>query len=73
MELHETLLLWRVRVPVHGSLHVVQCSMDHLGDDFYELRVSCGHEVLRNEPFEDPDNLLRRAEELRVETKAQVH
>lgn len=73
MELHETLLLWRMRAPVRGSLHVVQCSMDHLGNDFYELRVSCGREVLRNESFEDPENLLRRAEELRAETKAEVH
>lgn len=71
--MHETLLLWRMRVPLHGDVHVVQCSMDHLGEGFYELRLSCGRELLRNEPFEDVERLLCRAEELRTETRAESH
>jgi hypothetical protein len=73
METHETLLLWRMRAPVHGGIHVVRCSMDHLGEGYFELRLSCGRELLCNEPFENTELLLRRAEELRTETKAGVH
>jgi hypothetical protein len=62
-----------MRVPDHGGLHVVQCSMDHLGEEFYELKLSRGHELLRSEPFEDLERLLRRAEELRDQTKAEAH
>ncbi len=73
METHETLVLWRKRAPVHGGVHVVQCSMDHLGEGFYELRLSCGRELLVNEPFQEVERLLRRSEELRSEAPAEVH
>jgi hypothetical protein len=70
VEIHESVLLWRERVPVHGVLREVQCSMDHLGEGFYELRLRCGKEILRNEPFQETSGLLKRAEELRSEAKA---
>ena len=69
-EIHETFLLWRKRASVKGVVREVRCSVDHLGEDFYELRLLSGHEVLLTEPFRDMDALLVRAEELRKGTRA---
>jgi hypothetical protein len=69
-ETHETLVLWRLRAPVHGVPREVQCTMDHLGENFYELHLRCGREELLNEPFEETGTLLTRARELWTETKA---
>jgi hypothetical protein len=69
-EIHETFLLWRKRTSVKGVVKEVRCALDHLGEDFYELRLLSGHEVLLNESFRDMDALLVRAEELRKGTRA---
>lgn len=64
-EVHETFLLWRKRASVKGVVREVRCSVDHLGEDFYELRLLGGQELLLNESFRDLDQLLVRAQELR--------
>jgi hypothetical protein len=69
-EVHEAFLLWRKRASVKGAVREVRCSLDHLGEDFYELRLLSGHEVLLCESFRDMDALLVRAEELRKGTRA---
>ncbi len=69
-EVHETFLLWRKRASVKGVVKEVRCSVDHLGEDFYELRVLGGQELLLNESFRDLDKLLVRAEELRTKKRA---
>ena len=69
-EVHETFLLWRKRASVKGVVKEVRCSVDHLGEDFYELRLLSANEVLLNESFRDMDELLVRAEELRKKTTA---
>ena len=37
-EVHEAFLLWRKRASVKGVVREERCSVDHLGEDFYELR-----------------------------------
>ena len=69
-EVHESFLLWRKRASVKGVVKEVRCSLDHLGEDFYELRLLSGHDVLLNESFRDMDALLVRAEELRKGSRA---
>ena len=69
-EVHETFLLWRKRASVKGVVKEVRCSVDHLGEDFYELRLLGGQELLLNESFRDLDQLLVRAEELRSKKRA---
>ena len=69
-EVHETFLLWRKRASVKGVVKEVRCSVDHLGEDFYELRLLGGQELLLNESFRDLDQLLVRAEELRNKKRA---
>ncbi len=69
-EVHETFLLWRKRASVKGVVKEVRCSVDHLGEDFYELRILGGQELLLNESFRDLDKLLVRAEELRTKKRA---
>ena len=64
-EVHESFLLWRKRASMNGVVREVRCSVDHLGEDFYELRLLGGQELLLNESFRDLDELLVRAEELR--------
>ena len=68
-EIHETLLLWRERASVRGVVRDVRCSLDHLGEDFFELRLQSGPDLLLNESFRDMDELLARAEELRKGTR----
>jgi len=72
MEVHETVLLWRLRTGVHGVPREVRCTMDHLGEGFFELHLECGRERFLNESFRETESLLERAEELRAETKAGV-
>ncbi len=69
-EVHEAFLLWRKRASVGGVVREVRCSLDHLGEDFYELRLLSGSEVLLAESFRDMDELLVRAGELRKKTTA---
>jgi hypothetical protein len=69
-EIHETVLLWRKRASVRGVARDVTCSVDHLGEDVYELRLLSGNEVLLNESFRDMDELLARAEGLRKRAPA---
>ncbi len=69
-EVHETFVLWRMRASVGGVVRQVQCSVDHLGDGFFELHLKSGHELLLNEPFQDTGELLSRADELRSRTRA---
>ena len=69
-EIHESFLLWRKRASMNGVVREVRCSVDHLGEDFYELRLLSANEVLLNESFRDMDELLVRAEELRKKTTA---
>lgn len=69
-EIHETFLLWRKRASVKGVVREVRCSVDHLGEDFYELRLLGGQELLLTESFRDLDQLLVRAEELRKGKRA---
>jgi hypothetical protein len=67
-EIHETILLWRKRASVGGEVREVRCLVDHLGEGLYELRLQCGHELLLNEPFQETERLLARAEELQKRT-----
>ncbi len=67
-EIHESFLLWRRRASVKGVVKEVRCSVDHLGEDFYELRILRGQELLLNESFRYMDELLVRAEVLRKKT-----
>jgi hypothetical protein len=69
-EVHETFLLWRKRASVKGVVREVRCSVDHLGEDFYELRLLGGQELRLTESFRDLDQLLVRAEELRNKKRA---
>ena len=68
-EVHEAFLLWRKRASVKGVVREERCSVDHLGEDFYELRILRGQELLLNESFRDLDKLMVRAEELRTKKR----
>ena len=63
-------MLWKKRTTERGVVRDVTCSVDHLGEDFYELRILRGQELLLNESFRDMDELLVRAEELRKRARA---
>lgn len=65
-----TFQLWRVRALVKGLPRELRCSIEQLGEGCFELRVHCGHELLRVEDFDDAGQLLRRAEQLRAEAHA---
>lgn len=67
-QVHETFLLWRKRTSIGSAVREVRCLGDHIGEDLFELRLQCGHELLLSEPFQDPKELLTRAEELRQGT-----
>jgi hypothetical protein len=67
-QVHETFLLWRKRTSVGSAVREVRCFGDHIGEDLFELRLQCGHELLLSEPFEDMNKLLARAEELQQGT-----
>lgn len=67
---HETFLLWRKRTSVGSEVREVRCLGDHIGEDLFELHLRCGHDLLLNEPFQDTEELLARAEELRQQTRA---
>jgi hypothetical protein len=66
---HETFLLWRKQASVGNARHEVRCLIDHIGEDFFELRMQSGHELLLNESFQDTKKLLARAEELQKGTR----
>ncbi len=68
-QVHETFLLWRKRTSVGDAVREVRCLGDHIGEDLFELRLQCGHELLLSEPFEDTKELLARAEELQQGTR----
>lgn len=59
--------LWRVRGVRHGEVRELRCTMEQLAESCFELRLHCGHELLRVEDFQDAEQLLRRAEQLRSE------
>lgn len=44
--------------------------MEQLGEGCFELRMLSGHETLLLESFDDPEKLVSRAEQLRIELKA---
>ncbi len=69
-EIHETVLLWRKRASVGGAIREVRCLVDHLGEGLFELHLQSGQLLLVNEPFQDTERLLARAEELRKATGA---
>jgi len=66
----ETVLLWRTRRRVRGRPNEVRCTMEQLGEGCFELRMLSGHETLLFESFDDPEKLVSRAEQLRIEFKA---
>ena len=63
----ERVTLWRLPGDARGSAEDVDCTMEQLGEGFFELRLRSGERLLLCEPFEDTGALVRRAEELRVE------
>lgn len=67
-EVHEAFLLWRKRPPVGSAGHEVKCVLDHIGEGLFELHLQSGHDMLLNEPFQDTEELLARAEELQKGT-----
>lgn len=65
--MYEPVVLWWQQAVVGGVVRNVRCTMDQLGEGFFELRLLSGDEVLLSEPFEETRKLLSRAEELRAE------
>ena len=63
----EVVPLWRTKSRVHGLRRELRCSMEQLGEDCFELRVSSGDELVSVETFTDAAQLLSRAERLRAE------
>jgi hypothetical protein len=62
-----TVTLWRLPGPASSGMSGVDCVVEQLGEDFFELCLRSGDRLLLCEPFEDAAALLRRAEQLRVE------
>ena len=65
--LAEEVLLWRGRGHAHGLVRELRCTMEQLGEGFFELRLVSGRKLLLAEPFDDPRALLNRAQQLRIE------
>lgn len=70
-ERYETAILWRARASVRGVARELRCTVEHLGEDFFELCVLADDEPLLSEPFQDVERLLQRAETLRARTQSQ--
>jgi hypothetical protein len=54
-------LIWRVR----RSPHYVSCVVVQVGEEYFELHIFDGHELVHRESFDSTGPLLRRAEALR--------
>ena len=65
-EVHEAFLLWQKPGSTERD---VRCLLDHVSEGVFELHLECGHELLLNEPFQDTEELLARAEELEKDTR----
>ena len=59
-------LLWRARIVAGGRVRELQCTFEQLGEDCFELRVSFGAGALVSETFANTQDLLFKADELRM-------
>ena len=58
-------VLWRARIVAGGRQRALLCTFEQLGEDCYELHVSCGGAALVSETFASAEGLLGKADELR--------
>jgi len=57
--------IWRLR----GTPHFVSCVFEQIGEEYFELRVLDGKDVVLAESFEETPQMLTRAEQLRTQWK----
>lgn len=66
--MHESVaavVIWRLR----RTPHFVSCVVEQLGEEYFELHVLDGKDLVLSESFEETPPLLARAEQLRTQWK----
>lgn len=62
-----SVVLWDLRGRLAGGRTHARCEMEQLGEDFFELCVWSGGELIAREASRDPEALLERAARLKQE------
>lgn len=63
MESSPSVVIWAIR----RDHHVFSCVVEQVGEESFELRLLRGGDVVLTQYFDEPEALLVRAAELRVE------